>query len=740
MFKRSDELSRPVRASAFLIALASVAPAIGAEPCGDPSGAASARAEDVLRHMSQSEKLSLTLGVIGAPWGGQAKPREAIGSAGYVPGVPRLGIPALQETDAELGVANPGDVRPGDVATAMPSSLSLASSWDTSLARRQGEIVASEARGKGFNVLLGGASNLIRDPRGGRDFEYLSEDPLLTGVMAGAEIAGAQSAGVISTLKHFALNDQETDRVMLDVRIDPAAARELDLLAFEIAIEHGRPGAVMCAYNQVNGAYSCENDWLLNKVLKGDWGYRGFVMSDWGAVHSTANAALAGLDQESGAQLDTRNFFDDLGPAVAAGSVPQGRLDDMALRILRSVYACGAPDPSPTASPDLENSDDTALAVEREGIVLLQNRGLLPLSPETRRIVVVGAHADRGVPSGGGSSQVIPRGGIALRQQEDNDRAMVFDPSSPLEEIRKQFPHARVEYRDGVSSEEAAKAAASADVAIVFADQYRTEFADATSLQLPHGQERLIESIARANRRTVVVLETGGPVLTPWLGLTAGLMEAWYPGQKGGQAIAEILSGAVNPSGHLPVSFPARETQLPHPKIDGDPVGAPSGPVGRGGRYGRVYTAHYDEGSTVGYRWFAAVGTRPEFPFGYGLSYTNYDLRDLTAEAIGLRVEATAVVANTAQTRGTATAQFYVSGPDGRSFPLRLAGWSCIDLSPGEKQTARIVIDPRLLANFDEVARRWRIAKGTYVLRVGFDAAVQPLTASFSLPASDLAP
>jgi beta-glucosidase len=335
---------------------------------------------------------------------------------------------------------------------------------------------------------------------------------------------------------------------------------------------------------------------------------------------------------------------------------------------------------------------------------------------------------------------VIPRGGIALKQQEDNDRAMVFDPSSPLEEIRKQFPHARVEYRDGESPEEAAKAAASADVAVVFADQYQTESADATSLKLPHGQDGLIESMARANRRTVVVLETGGPVLTPWLGLTAGLLEAWYPGQKGGQAIAEILSGAVNPSGHLPVSFPARETQLSHPKIDGDPAGAPLGPVGRGGRYSRVYTAHYDEGSTVGYRWFAAAGTRPQFPFGYGLSYTSYDLRDLTAEATGLRVEATAVVANITQTRGAAIAQFYVSGPDGRSFPLRLVGWRRIELSPGEKQMARIVIDPRLLANFDEVARRWRIAKGTYVLRVGFDAAVQPLTASFSLPASDLPP
>ena len=218
--------------------------------------------------MTEQEKLSLVHGVIAAPWGGKPKPDGSIGSAGYVPGIPRLGIPALQETDAELGVANPGDVRPGDTATAMPSDLALASTWNPELARLQGQAVGAEARAKGFNVLLGGAANLIRDPRGGRNFEYFSEDPLLTGVMAGSLIEGVQSRHIISTIKHFALNAQETDRVVLDARIDPAATRESDLLAFEIAIERGRPGSVMCAYNQVNGSYSCENDWLLNRGVE----------------------------------------------------------------------------------------------------------------------------------------------------------------------------------------------------------------------------------------------------------------------------------------------------------------------------------------------------------------------------------------------------------------------------------------------------------------------------------------
>ncbi len=291
--------------SAAIVASLSVSGLAEGAPCGDASAPERARA--ALAQMTQSEKLSLVHGVLGAPWGGRPKPAGALGSAGYVPGVPRLGVPALQETDAELGVAN------GRPATAMPSNLALASTWDLGLARRQGAAVGAEARVEGFNVLLGGAANLIRDPRGGRNFEYFSEDPLVTGLMAGAAIDGAQSRHLIATAKHFALNDQETDRVVLDVRIDPGAARESDLFAFEIAIERGGPGAVMCAYNQVNGVYSCENDWLLNQVLKGDWRYPGFVMSDWGAVHSTVRSALAGLDQESGEQLDTQNFFERLG-------------------------------------------------------------------------------------------------------------------------------------------------------------------------------------------------------------------------------------------------------------------------------------------------------------------------------------------------------------------------------------------------------------------------------------------
>jgi beta-glucosidase len=727
----------------LLAALGAPAVATDDRPWDDRSLSAGERAQMALDAMTQEEKLSLAHGGLGAPWGHEPKPDGAIGSAGYVPGVARLRIPPLQETDAELGIANPGYIRPADTATAMPSNLALASTWDLALAGRQGEAVGAEARAKGFSVLLGGTANLIRDPRGGRNFEYFSEDPLLTGMMAGSAIGGVQSRHLISTMKHFALNAQETDRVVLDARINPADARESDLLAFEIAMEKGRPGSVMCAYNQVNEAYSCENPWLLDHILKGDWRYPGFVMSDWGAVHSTVRSAMAGLDQESGDQLDTENFFETpLARALGDGAVPQMRLDDMVRRILTSIFASGLYDDPPTpASIDAAPSDRTALEVAREGVVLLKNDKILPLPANVARLAVIGAHADKGVLSGGGSSQVVPRGGVAaVEPSKTVDGALIFDPSSPLESIRRQFPRAQVEYDDGSDPERAAKIAARADVAIVFADQWMTETADAPDLSLPDGQDGLIEGIAKVNPRLVVVLETGGPVLMPWLDKTPAVLEAWYPGQKGGDAIAEAISGAINPSGHLPVTFPLSEAQLPHPKIAGDPKGAPRGPVGRGGRYGAIFTANYSEGGAVGYKWFEQNEERPLFPFGFGLSYTTFSLRDLTIAVDGDAVKASVSVRNTGGRTGGVVPQFYASGPSSAILPLRLVGWSRIVLQPGEERRVTISVDPRLLARFDEEGRRWRVLAGTYRITAGFDVEHRDLVANARLDLSSLPP
>jgi beta-glucosidase len=731
------------RAAVFLAALICNGAAAAEDwPWTNASLPPAQRAQLALDQMTEQEKLSLVHGVIAAPWGGEPKPGGSIGSAGYVAGIKRLGIPALQETDAELGVANPGDVRPGDTATAMPSNLALASTWDPALARIQGQTVGAEARAKGFNVLLGGAANLIRDPRGGRNFEYFSEDPLLTGLMAGSMIEGVQSRHIISTIKHFALNAQETDRVVLDARIDPAATRESDLLAFEIAIERGRPGSVMCAYNQVNGSYACENDWLLNQVLKTDWNYPYFVMSDWGAIHSTARSALAGLDQESGEQLDTENFFGGpLAQAVADGEFPAARLDDMARRVLTSIFAHGLADR--TDAPDRVDftaSDRTALAIAREGTVLLRNQGLLPLPADTRRLLVIGAHADRGVPSGGGSSQVIPRGGIAAKERIGENSAMIFDPDSPLDAIRLQFPHARVDFDDGSVPARAAEAAVKADAVILFVDQYMTESIDTQGLDLSGQQDRLVDAVTRANLRTAVVLETGGPVLMPWLSQSAAVLEAWYPGQKGGEAIAEILSGAASPSGRLPVTFPISEDQLPHPKIQGDPNRAPIGPVGRGGHYGAMFTAVYDEGALVGYKWFFERGQQPLFPFGFGLSYTSFALSTLAMNVSGHAVTASARVRNSGQHAGTAIPEFYLSGPERAHIPLRLVGWDRIDLKPGEERRVTVSIDPRLLATFAEDVRKWRIQPGAYELTAGFDSRQRNLAASFDLQSATLPP
>jgi beta-glucosidase len=726
----------------FVVAFVGAPSAFGDDrPWDDHSRSHAERAQMALSEMTQDEKLSLVQGEIGAPWGDQPKPKTAIGSAGFVPGIPRLGIPPLQETDAELGVANPGNIRSGDTATAMPSNLALASTWRVELARRQGESVGAEARAKGFSVLLGGAANLIRDARGGRNFEYFSEDPLLSGLMAGNAIAGVESRHLISTIKHFALNDQETNRHRLNVRIDRAAARESDLLAFEIAIEQGRPGSVMCAFNQVNDAFSCENSWLLDQVLKTDWAYSGFVMSDWGAAHSTIAAAKAGLDQESAHQIDRSDFFGaPLARAVAGGDIPQSRLDDMARRILTSIFAAGLyDDPPAPSSVDLAASDRTALEIARRGIVLLRNTGILPLSAKTTRLAAIGAHADRGVLSGGGSSQVAPRGGTAAKERSSLiDGDLIFDPSSPVEALRSLLPQTKIEYDDGTDPARAARFAADADAAIVFADQWLSEGVDAPSLALPGDQDRLIEAVADANPHTIVVLETGGPVLMPWLNRTQALMEAWYPGQHGGQAIAEALCGTINPSGRLPVTFPLNEAQTPRPRSSDRQEAERRAPVEKSDDAATV-SVDYSEGSAVGYKWFARRKDRPLFPFGFGLSYTEFKLSDLAVSVDDEIAKVDVTVQNIGARSGVATPQFYLSGQS-VSAPLRLAGWTSVELRPGEKERSTTFVDPRLFARFDEPARRWRIDAGAYNVSAGFDSESLQETVSVRLGPSSMQP
>ena len=588
--------------------------------------------------------------------------------------------------------------------------------------------------------------NLTRDPWGGRNFEYFGEDPLLAGTMAGAAIAGVQSAHVVSTIKHYMLNAQETGRHVLDARLDEAALRESDLLAFRIALDRGRPASVMCAYNRVNGDYACENRHNLTDILKGDWGYPYWVMSDWGAVHSTEQAALAGLDQESGQQLDPKVFFGaPLADAVAAGRVPQARLDDMVRRILAGMIAAGViDDPLPADAQPLPEAAHKAVAqhIAEEGIVLLKNDGdILPLARTARRIVVIGAHADVGVLSGGGSSQVRSIGGVPVELPVTSGEAasfcrMTWHASSPLAAIRALAPGAEVLYLDGLDPAAAARAARGADLAIVFAWQWQTESRDAETLALPGRQDMLIAAVAAANPRTAVVLETGGPVLMPWLGHVPAVVEAWYPGQGGGKAIARVLFGEVNPSGRLPMTFPASAAQAPRPRPVGlDLLHARDAAQARGHAAAALpsFPVTYREGANVGYRWYEATHATPLFPFGHGLSYTRFRYDGLAIDGATARF----TVTNTGERTGTDVAQVYVEAPDGHGVRThRLAGWARVTLAPGAGTQVTVALDPRTASTWKVAGEAWVLPRGPVPLVVGHSATDRTLAGvvSFAAP------
>ncbi len=629
------------------------------------------RADLVLDQMTLDEQILLVHGEF--PRVAKVMPQGALSSAGFVPGIARLGVPALTESDASLGVATAH--RENEDVTPLPSGTLLAATWDPKLAFEGGAMIGEEARRKGFNVLLAGGVDLVREPRNGRNFEYLSEDPLLSGVLDGASIRGIQSRHIVSTAKHFAINDQETGRQTLSANIDDAAARESDLLAFQIAIETGKPGSIMCSYNRVNGTYACENPQLLNTVLKGDWAYRGWVMSDWGAVHSV-DAAKAGLDQESGQQLDKQVFFDaPLKAAVEKGEVSRARLRDMDHRILRSMFAAGLFD-NPIKVQPLDVAADAKAAgrVAEQGIVLLKNdNNLLPLRPGTKRIAVIGSHADFGVLSGGGSSQLTPKGSLRLDPEKASpswSEGMVYHASSPLKAIQARAGGAEVTYNDGTDVQAAATLAKRADVVVLFLTQWATEGAD-VSLTLAHDQDRLAAAVAAANPHTVVVLETGGPVLMPWLGATPAVVEAWYSGAQGGEAIAKVLFGEVNPSGRLPVTFPASEAQLPHPKLPGDGAKEP-------------FDVTYSEGSDVGYRWFARTKAAPLFPFGHGLSYTGFKYAGLKVTG-GRTAVVSFTVTNTGQRAGIDTPQLYLTAGPARGPSSACSAGPGRPSSPGSR-------------------------------------------------------
>ncbi|MEI4507353.1 glycoside hydrolase family 3 C-terminal domain-containing protein [Sphingopyxis sp. CCNWLW253] len=702
------------------------------------SGEARIAAEALVSSMTLDEKLSFVISYFPL-----ISPRAAelgmIPSSGFTPGLARLGIPPLTITDASLGVANTLNARVDDTATALPAALATGASFDPEIARAGGAMIGSEAYSKGFNVMLAGGINLTRDPWCGRNFEYIGEDPLLSGRLGGAAVAGIQSNHIAATVKHYVLNSQETGRMIVDARIDPVDLRESDLLAFEIAIEDGKPASVMTGYNRINGDYAGEHAVLINDILKGDWNYPGWVMSDWGAVHSTEKSVLAGLDQESGIELDSvlngAIFFTDrLKDAVSEGRVPEVRLDDMVARILGAMIGVGAfdvpvpatPQPSPVAA-----NGAVAQRVAETGSVLLRNEGhILPLSGDVASIAVIGGNADVGVPSGGGSSQVRSIGGAPIERSLDSGDGAWFcretyHASSPLGALRERLPAADIRFDNGADAQAAAALASECDVAIIFATQWQTEAVDALTLALPDEQDALIEAVATANSKTIIVLETGGPVLMPWLERVPAILEAWYPGQRGGEAIARLLLGDVNPSGRLPITFPATDDQAPRPQPAGlAELRARDAAVAAGDKSARIapFEAEYVEGANVGYRWFEQAGRPPLFPFGFGLSYTSFEHANLAIEH-GDRPQVLLDIANTGPRSGADVPQIYVRAADRNGVETwRLAGFARVELAPGECRRVAIDLEPRAYGNWDDVAGKWRRTSASLPLAVGRSA------------------
>jgi len=682
----------------------------------------------VIKEMTLDEKIDLLHGN-GMPGWGKPRPNAHLGNggAGFVLGVPRLGIPIVQMSDAAYGVRNSGDN--GRYSTALTSNVGSAASWDVHAACEYGELIGRELRAQGYNMTLGGGVNLTREPRNGRTFEYMGEDPVLAGTLVGNRMKCEQAQHVLGDMKHYAVNDQESGRNEVDAIISKRAMRESDLLAFEIGIGIANPAAVMCSYNSVNGNYACENKYLMTDVLRKAWGFKGFVVSDWAGTHSTVKAMAAGLDNEE-------PFDGFLGAkakeAVQAGQISAADLDEHVHRILRSEFASGIIDyPVKRSVVDIEGGFEVARRIEEQSAVLLKNKSdVLPLDKnKVNSIAIIGAHADIGMISGGGSAQVDPPGREGAKWQEH-----IWFPTSPLKAVSAKAPGANVQFDSGMNTDSATDLAKKSDVAIVFVHQWTSEGMDLDNLSLPDHQDGLIEKVAAANPKTIVVLETGTAVTMPWLDKVSGVLEAWYGGSKGADAVANILFGDVNPSAKLPMTFPRSEEDVPHPQVVKPPVGARG--VGEGMRAGEAkpsFSVHYDEGVKVGYKWYDAEKKPVLFPFGFGLSYTTYGYSGLKVTP-GEETTVTFTVKNTGTRAGAEIAEVYAALPASASEPpKRLVGFSKVRLNPGESREVSVTIDPKYLSIFDEASDAWKLVPGEYSFMVGGSSQALPLNEKVSL-------
>jgi beta-glucosidase len=658
------------------------------------------RVSEVLAKMTQAQEVDLVTGASGSSY------------VGFIPAIGSLCIPAINLQDGPAGV---GDGLTN--VTQLPAPVDAAATWDTSAEKLYGQVVGTEQADKGTTIDLGPTINIVRDPRWGRAFESIGEDPDLNGTLGAAEIQGVQSTGTMAQVKHFAVYNQETNRNTPsdNAIVSTEAEQEIYLPAFQDAVQQGAASSVMCSYSTVNGTYACQNPYLLSTVLRQQFGFTGFVTSDWGATHSTAASANAGLDMDMPG--NDGYFGSTLASAVSSGSVTAATLNSMTSDVLTEMFAFGLFDKPATGSPD-ETATSTAdqndaLQIAEEGTVLLKNSGsVLPLGSSDSSIAVIGADASTSpLTAGGGSASVTSSGTV-----------------TPLQGITAAAPSGvTVSYNNGSSDSSAAALAASSKVAIVFASLDESEGSDLTSIDLGTTDDNLISAVAAANPNTIVVLNTGSAVTMPWLSQVKGVLEAWYPGQEDGSAIAALLFGNANPSGHLPVTFPTSLSQVPASTTAQWP--------------GTNGTVQYSEGIDVGYRWYNAKSLTPLFPFGYGLSYTTFAFSNLKVGTLpeGGAATVTATVTNTGSRAGADVAQLYVSDPAASGQPpLQLEGFQRVSLQPGASQTVTFPLTQRNLQYWNSTSNNWATSTGSYGIDVGDSDANLPLTGTLSVTSAEL--
>lgn len=623
-----------------------------------------------------------------------------------VPGLPRLGIPALRITNGPAGVG-PGGAGMQLRATALPSPVALAASWDVNLAQEYGVVAGKESKALGFDLLEAPAVNIVRVPQSGRSFETFGEDPFLTSRIAVASILGIQSTGVLANIKHYLANNQETDRGSINELIEERTLREIYMPAFEAAVKEARVASVMCAYPKVNGTFNCENKPLQKDTLKNDWNFDGFVTSDFGAVHSTVPSIEAGLDLE----LPTGEYYSTkLKQAVEAGRVPVSAIDEALVRRFSKMIAFGlfAPQQRTAPVPILQHGE-TARKIAEQSTVLLKNSGkLLPLDyRKVKSVALIGPYAVRPMSGGGGSSHVIP---LYTVQPGDGISAHVLSQSP-------------VDVLDGRDLGEALAAAKKRDIAILMIGDDEGEDHD-HSIDLPRWQNELVEAVAAANPRTIVVLKSGAAVTMPWIDHVPAVLEAWYPGQEDGNAVARVLFGDVNPSGKLPVTFPRREKDT----LAGNSEQYP----------GNHAVVHYSEGLLVGYRWFQERQLQPLFPFGFGLSYTTFSYTNLKIRQTPGKPDITVTfqLTNAGRRAGAEVAQVYVHYPhipEGDEPPQQLKGFEKVYLEPGASKELQITLDRRAFSYWSARTHNWEIAPGAYEISVGPSSEERPLKARVSI-------